>query len=253
MFFQQLFSAGIGLTIFIMALILGKKNRSATDYVLVFWLLVFSLYLISILLLNSNQQEFELYEFLMLEFTEASIFLHGPILFLYTQSLTDFSFRIKLKQIFHFVPFMASFVFLVLLLFKEGQQANVYRDLLLIGKMTSLLIYSLISLKLLHFHKNNVKDIFSNTERKYLSWLSIIVWGILSIWIIAVTSLSLDRFSDIQIPQYGGMFTNISVCILIFVMGYFGVRQPSLFFDYKEKTSPLAKRKGKISEIRAIL
>jgi AraC-like DNA-binding protein len=102
--------------------------------------------------------------------------------------------------------------------------------------MTSLLIYIILVLRILFAHKKKVDEIFSNTEEKHLTWLFLVALGMLCIWIIAVISLFLDRVMDLEIPQYGGLLINIASSIFLFVMGYFGVKQPSLFVEYSEKS-----------------
>lgn len=48
-------------------------------------------------------------------------------------------------------------------------------------------------------------------------------------WCVAVVSLLFEWCTTIAIPQYGGVFVNISVSLFIFVMCYFGIRQPTIF------------------------
>lgn len=243
---EHLLSASIGLGIFIIALMLGKKNRSIADHLLISWLSIITVNLISVFLLNTGEGDFAVWQLLLLEFSEASIFIHGPILYLYTRALTELSFSITPRAILHIVPFIIAFFLLAGPIFYGQEVESVLRNQLLIGKMISLLIYLLLVLKRLYIHKNKVADIFSNTEAKHLTWLFVVAWGILCIWIIAVGSLILDRFTLLSIPQYGGLLTNMAFSVFLFVIGYFGVRQPSLFIEYsrKSKRLPIEEKRG---------
>jgi AraC-like DNA-binding protein len=233
---EYLHSASIGLAVFIIALILGKRNRSVSDHFLVLWLCILTVNFVSVFLLNTKNGDFVVWERLLLEFSEASIFIHGPILYFYTLSLTQVSFEVNRRNALHAIPFFLALSLLVVPIF-YGEEANFnLRNLLLTCKMTSLLIYIILVLRILFAHKKKVDEIFSNTEEKHLTWLFLVALGMLCIWIIAVISLFLDRVMDLEIPQYGGLLINIASSIFLFVMGYFGVKQPSLFVEYSEKS-----------------
>nr|WP_299338741.1 helix-turn-helix domain-containing protein [Allomuricauda sp.] len=237
MMMGYLHAASIGLAVFIIALILGKRNRSVSDHFLVLWLFVLTVNFVSVFLLNTKHGEFVVWEQLLFEFSEASIFIHGPILYFYTLSLTTFSFELNPKIGLHAIPFLIAFSLLTAPIFYDEGVNFQLRNSLLICKMISLLVYVILVLRILFAHKKNVDDIFSNTEEKHLTWLFLVALGVLCLWTIAVVSLFLDRVMYLKIPQYGGLLTNIASSIFLFVIGYFGVKQPSLFVEYSKKVS----------------
>lgn len=239
--FEYLFSSSIGLTLFIVALILGKKPKTGADYSLLVWLSVFAANFSAFLIFHTQQSELNTWQLVTLEFTEASIFLHGPLLFIYSQALIRISFRFKLKLLWHFLPFLLCIIVLLFPLYRGTTVNKNIRDILLILKMTSLGIYLSYVLKMLYAHKANVINIFSNTHKKYLNWLLVIAWGVLTVWLIAVTSMCLERFTSINLPKYEGLVTNSGVAFLLFVIGYHGVRQPSLFRTHGEENSQVRK------------
>jgi len=104
------------------------------------------------------------------------------------------------------------------------------RNWLIALKLISLLIYVLAVIRQIDRHQKNIPTIFSNTEDKLLGWLRFLGWGIVILWSVAAVSLLLELFTTIAIPQYGGIFVNISVSLFIFVMCYFGIRQSRIFF-----------------------
>lgn len=226
-----LYAASIGLILFIVALILGKRNRTVADHLLVSWLLLMFINISSIFLLNTKSGAFEIWEKLLLEFSEASIFVHGPIIYSYSLALTKFNYRLSLKTAVHALPFLIAFVVLAIPVVVEKEVSIIWRNVLLVFKMTSLLIYLILVLQMLLAHKRRIEDLFSNDQDKQLTWLFVIVLGILSIWVIAVLSLGLERMTDMEIPQYGGLLVNVASSLFIFLIGYFGIRQPSLFVD----------------------
>ena len=231
---EHLFASSIGLALFVIALIVGKKKKALADGVLFLWLLVFTFNFIALFLLSGGPRQFMLWEHIIFEFSEASIFLHGPLLYFYTLTLTRISFNFQAKHLLHVAPFVVAFCILIGRLFWDKTEDSSMRNILLVGKMLSLFLYIVLTLKLLKVHKQRITDIFSNTEKKYLTWLLIISWGILIIWGISVISLLVHRFTTLEVPQDGGLLTNIAFSIFFFVLGYFGIRQPAIFLETLE-------------------
>jgi len=231
---EHLFAASIGLALFIIALIIGKRKKMFSDGIFLVWLLLFTSNFISLFLLNNRLGGYSFWELLFFEFSEASIFLHGPMLYFYALALTHISVCFKPKNLLHIAPFVVAMCVLLGRLFLNITGGDNVRNMLLVGKMFSLVIYILLTLKLLKGHNQKIADIFSNTERKQLSWLLIISWGLLTIWVISVASLLVHRFTSLAIPQYGGLLTNIAFSVFFFVIAYFGIRQPAIFLETLE-------------------
>ena len=105
---QYLFVACGGITVFILTLLLGKGKKAISDYILAFILLTILQNLWGLFLLNTLLPPFSVGEELVLEFSEASIFLHGPLLWLYTRSLTENGFSLSRKYMVHFTTFVVA-------------------------------------------------------------------------------------------------------------------------------------------------
>ncbi len=226
---QYLFVASGSLTLFIIALVLGKKNRSLPNTILVVWLAVFVANLLSLFVLYEAQPPFSTIQNLILEFSEVSIFAHGPLLWLYTKSLTEVGFRLNRGHLWHFVPFALGYLFFLLFIFSGSTMDPFLRNIVAFFKMGSLLAYLITVLIKLKKHRIRVEHIFSNIEEKNLRWIAFLSWGILIIWAIGGGSLLLDNLTSVHIPQYGGLMSHVSLCVFIFLMGYFGLNQPSVF------------------------
>lgn len=228
---MQYLAIGSGtLILFLFALIRGKRNKGLADYIMMIWLFLFLTNIAAIFVINKyGILHFFLIK-LLLEFSEASIFLHGPVFWFYTLSLTRISFQFRKKELVHLIPFLAGFA----ILFKgiiSGVTSELIRNILLILKMLSFLIYTLFVISLLKKHRNNIEKIFSNTEEKYLDWLRFLAIGILVIWVIGSVSMVLERTKLASIPDYGGFFLNIAFTSFIFIMGYFGFYQTNVFLN----------------------
>ena len=234
---QYLFVASGSLVLFVIALILGKSNKELSDRILVFWLFIFVVNIASLFVLYQATIPFKLWEQLIIEFTEVSIFAHGPILWLYTLSLTTENFSLQRGHLYHFMPFFLGYILFLVHIFSHIEVHSLARNTIIFLKMGSLLIYLIFVILRLRKHRRRVEHIFSNVEKKYLNWLAFLSWGILIIWAIAGTSLLINRFTVVVIPQYGGIIAHVAICIFIFLMGYFGLNQPSIFVGQQIDTA----------------
>ncbi|MEO0572227.1 MAG: hypothetical protein AAF039_11025, partial [Bacteroidota bacterium] len=169
---QYLFVASGSLTLFIMALILGRKERSLSNSILVAWLILFVINLISLFILYEAEATFSIPQQLILEFSEVSIFAHGPLLWLYTKSLTEESFSLKREHVYHFVPFGLGYALFLIQIFSGSEMTPLLRNTITILKMGSLLAYLTFVLVKLRKHQVRVEHIFSNIEEKNLRWIS---------------------------------------------------------------------------------
>ncbi len=238
---QYLFVASGSITVFILTLIFGKKEKSKSDFILCFILTIILLNFVTLFLLNVGNTPFTKWEEFIFEFSEASIFLYGPLLWLYTKSLTKAGFTIERNHILHFIPFMVAFgYFLIGVLTPLGVAVQI-RNVLLVLKLSSIALYVIMSLKLLDGHEKKIQYLFSNIDRKKLTWLRFLCRSILVIGLIAALSLMVDRFTALSIPQYGGMLTNIALCIFVYALGYFGFKQEFIFQPSRTPSGEIVK------------
>lgn len=214
--------SGIIISIFLVFLLIGKKDKNQADKILAIWLFFTGFHLSLFYLIFSNN--FIKYPyFLGMEIPLPLI--HGPFLYFYICSLTN---QIKeFKKIFvHFIPPFLIFISLlpffslslnekIIIYQKEGfgyknQMTLIYLLIILSG-----IIYIFLSLKKLKQHKKNITEQFSTTEQINLVWLQYLIWGTSVIWIIIVLGENKYIF--------------VSVTCYILFLGYFGIKQVGIF------------------------
>jgi AraC-like DNA-binding protein len=246
--FMSYLYIGCGFLIsFIIALIAGKKGKALPDYILIVWLSIFLANIVTLFLLaRTGYSAGSFGERILFEFSEASIFLHGPFFWFYTLALTQPKFVFRKKYLLHLVPFFLSFLILVWGVIYEGSVNFSVRKELIILKMLSLLIYCIAIILQLRRHRQSIQNIFSNTEEKQLNWLYFLCWGILIIWAIASISLLAGVFTNITTPEYISRFPNLAICIFIYLMGYFGVRQNSIFVKHELENYSIGDKEEKV-------
>ena len=226
---EYLYSGTTILILFISLLIIGKKKRALSDYIFLIWLFILFINVSTFILTAKFNYPAFFAGRILVEISEASIFLHGPMFLFYTLSLSATGFRLGIRQILHLIPFAVCLFILVLGVLFSGEVNATIRTGFTIAKMLSLLIYTSAIIILLNRHRNQVEKIFSNTEHKYLDWLKFLAWGIVVVWIFSTVGLILYNLSAFNKPQHGALLGNLAFCIFVFLMGYFGVKQEAIF------------------------
>lgn len=225
----MLYIIGIFIAFFLALIILTKKGRSLSDTFLGIWMLVIGIHL------------FVYYSFVsglifqypaLIGFNIPYPFLHGPLLYLYTEALTNpEKFETK-KWLLHFIlPICLLISHLPILFLPENERVLVYKQdgkgfetLMLIGSILlsiSGIIYTIITHILLYKHKKRILHHFSNQEKINLNWLRFLFYGMGIIWAVII---------------FGGSdewIFSIATVFVVFI-GYFGIKQVGIFTNQNQ-------------------
>ncbi len=218
------FVAGMGVAIFVELLLLGKKNKSAPDRILTLWmfLTVVHLFLFSMYFTG------EISNVPFLLGTELPLpLLQSVFLYLYVAFLTNQLPGKRKTLLLHFVPAGAMYLYLItFFILPSEQKLFVYRNhgagyetfnlLRHYAVLASGVFYVTWSIILLKKHRNSIQDQFSDLENINLRWLQILTSGMGCIWLLVIL------FND-DILVFSG------VVAFVFLIGFFGVRQSSIF------------------------
>jgi len=214
------------LIFFFLFLLSSKKLKNIADRILVAW---FSLLFLSICTAYVIHFEIDSWDWL-LELTDASAILHGTFAWFYARALTEENFKFYKIDVLHLIPFSIALFAVYGPWFKGETISSTGRNLLMIAKFVIASIYLIFTLKLLHNHRKKMVNYFSNSsDRIELNWLRLLVWGFLFILVISILSQTIHHFTSINIAQFGGFYTNLLVTFFVFVIGYFGFRQTTIF------------------------
>ncbi|SRX76029.1 helix-turn-helix domain-containing protein [Aequorivita antarctica] len=237
----MLYFSGIVIGLFLSALLLTKKRKTQADYILFVWMIALSLNLFLFYLFIS-QLDTE-YPFLLGLIFQLPLY-HGPLLYLYTTSLTKKK-EIRKIHLIHFLPIIISFaLFFDFFLLSSDEKISVYKtggvgyeNILIINSaliIFSGIFYTILSFLRLRAYKKKLKNEFSNTEKINLDWLQYLIIGMSVIWFVVLFATN-----DNQIYT-------IVVLFMIFI-GYFGIRQEGIFT--KRITIPLASQQNEILQL----
>ena len=180
----MLYLSGIILSFFLCFLLFTKRNKTAADHILAFWLGFIGLHLLSFYLLFTGHQE-EYPTFVALGFSLPLV--QGPFLYLYTRQQTS-SAPFRARALLHFLPLLLSYLmFAGFYLLPADQKIEVFRlkgqgyetqsRINLMAINISGLVYTALSLVRLLKYRKNIVHQFSNTDKINFNWLLyLILW-----------------------------------------------------------------------------
>lgn len=182
---------------------------------------------------------------------EVANFLYGPLTWLYVRALTvGRGFRIAGTAWLHFVPFVVSIALLMpFLSLSDSEIADlVYRDAdvsdalglwVLGGILVQLLpipiiaTYLVLAIRQLIVHSRRIRDQFSSIERISLGWLRNLLAALGTLYLLYVFALLFSDF--IGAGRTAERLLDLATILVIYTMGYLGLRQPAIFSGQRGK------------------
>lgn len=235
-----IFIIGIVQAFFIEFILLNKKKKNLSDKILAVWMFVIGIHLFLYYLFHI---EFHNAYPHTLGVIEPFPLLHGPLLFLYVQSLIQPRPKFRTRDWLHTIPAVVYFLCLfpdMVLLTGEEKLQFVFEQIptdppfyiMLFNILTDVsgVTYVIWSLVLLRRHQKNIKDNFSDIEKINLRWLRALIIGMAGIWltVLVTTACGVGSFAD---AVANADYIYVAVTIFIFLIGYFGFRQGAIFSD----------------------
>lgn len=230
---NSIYLIGFIQSLFVSSLLLFKKRKELSDFILVLYILVLGFFLFFLYsngtgLLHKNPY------IVILDILYWT--LMGPLLFIYIDLLTSGSQKLKAKYFIHLLPTIIVFAGFSSYFFQdEVQNFFRYNPETTLHRLASKVwyynspLYYLICLYLLYRHKKKIKQYYSFTRNVDLSWLFYLVHGFAA-FLLAGIFIGLFRvIFNLNIPgifQYNWLV----LIVYIFGMGYYGFRQKGLFY-----------------------
>jgi len=236
--FMFLLGAAQGLSLALLLAGLKRGNRIANRFLIIL-LLVFSIGLVTAFL--TVTYAYRQYPALIgIEWPLA--FLYGPLLYFYVKSLTGQAGQIHRGKLFaHALPAILLYLYLIPVFlmdpaakgeawFFENSHLKNYSpvvDPILYVIIVHIGGYLALSLRILKVHAKNIQENFSSLEQVSLAWLRNLI-------VLFICLLCLFTFNAV-LSQYLGLYReaeflfHLATALLIYGMGYRGIRQPEIF------------------------
>ena len=169
---------------------------------------------------------------------DVTVVLIGPLLYLFIKSLFLKEKKLVLKTLRHFVPVSLHLVLIALptLLYSmfrlEALSYVVSENVYLILRIEDLylIVYLIISLKLLAKYRRILKANYSDLSEHDYSWIKIMLSGALLIMSIYLFIGTYETFSG-DVIWYQDYLIVVAMILLVFFLGYFGVNQSKILLS----------------------
>jgi AraC-like DNA-binding protein len=176
--------------------------------------------------------------------------LYGPLIYLYVSQLTSpVSHETVTRNYWHFLPALIGIVLLLPFFLLDGPEkleltetlrkgGAIEKDtshmlliqlgfnLFMLGTIVQLGLYLLFLIKRLIRHSKSIKNEFSDIDKINLAWLRNLLLGISCIFLLYLGD---QFFPDLMGMNILGDLITVMAVILIYTMGYLGLRQPAIF------------------------
>ncbi len=235
---EFIFIVGAVQAFFLTFLVFNKKNKSKGDYVLALLLVLLGLHLFGYSLeVMCIDTEYPIF----LGFYTAMPMLMGPLIYLYILSYTNISQKFNPLFLLHALPFLffTIAVFLQLTVNSVGsvvEDKNIIEDaqkpiffimgLLRIFWGTIYLIAGLVALKK---HSQRIAKYFSYTENIDLKWLRYLIIMMVVLFVTVIIVNILSNFNELIDYRLGDNIIYLVITIVVFLNGYFGIKQQIIF------------------------
>ena len=158
-----------------------------------------------------------------------SFLLFGPLILFYVRALTEPRFRIQRRGLYHFIFFILMLgIYLPYYLSHKNTRIDQSINES-IGKIITWIViihitlYLALSYRTLRRHLRRIKNTFSSIERISLSWLRVLLSGFFVLWIIGLfVEINGGRDHSMNVVW-------LFVSVLMYIIGYMGLRQPEIF------------------------
>lgn len=166
--------------------------------------------------------------------------LFGPLVYLYAATASDRLRRLGRTDLLHAFPFTAAMVAGIpiyrlsaeakIALYVAIQRGEVPWVALVTDqlKLVSGIGYAVATLLLLRRHRRVIAENYSSLERVNLAWLQWLALAGAAIWLLAV-GLTLVEWIGPRSPLQGDRLIGLSMTVMIYGIGYMGMRQPEIF------------------------
>lgn len=244
------FLLGVAQAVFLaLALLVAKNGNHRANVYLTLMLFVFAVDLFNEFMDNSL---YGLRVLWLMFVTFPTDFLYGPLIWMYVRTLTgkslDFFGHVP---ILHFLPFLLhglaiwskiplSFSPDLLSAYPELKLGNeiqpwIMNEYFAIAAVFHIATYLVLGMVTLRKFRNQVGESFSYLEGVSLQWLRTLLGVLFTLYVLYVLRFVLAAY--IGAVDMADVILNIGLVVVIYSLGYFGLRQPAIFIQVDQSGS----------------
>lgn len=233
---ETIITIGLVQSLFGVLVFLSKRPRHLCFNLLAVWLFVIAIFL------GSQLLPFEVVDYFKPGIFPI-LFLFGPLLYFYVNSLVVEHFKLRWIHAFHVLPLIIiwvhrSFTDAVSVTSSSNLAENpsyIYNKIYYVLLIISLFLYWILSIRLILSHRKKIPYFFSNySKNNTLSWLIFVVFIFLFLIVADRFLSSLQKVLGIAVFQFLSISSNLT--IFTFIMVFFGINQTVIYKPRRRKT-----------------
>lgn len=243
---ESLFLMGAVQALFFTALVLTKRKKSASDFLLALWLFFLAAHLLIPFYIFKNFPDN-----IHLAGTDTGLFIsHTILLYLYASMLSGSKTPLS-HYVFHGIMILLTNCLMQPLILTPREekikiasnqgQPSLFLALIIIVIYLVSFFYLYLTLRRLSNYKQRIRNEFSNIENINLNWLYALTIGLLLFYCISFCGGILLFLLKINLV-YIDFFTYSLLALLVYAIGFFGFRQGRIFVYDTSRTIPPEKR-----------
>lgn len=236
---HTLFAIGIFLSYFMCLLLLRKKHKRTSDYLLAVWFFVIGTHLLEY---TQYLSDFWMRHPHFIAVGAGLPFAHPPLFYLYINFSLHSNEKLKPMHILHFLPVVVYYLAISPFYFysapdKVRVMSDEVFDFSTINVVASVaiaisgMVYPYLAHRLLKRNHTLIREHFSHEEEVNHRWLKYSIWGVFAIFFVVILVVFLQHVVPFEtdIPLDFGIYI-IIICYLVFI-GYFGIRHKGIFTE----------------------
>ncbi|PCI31168.1 MAG: hypothetical protein COB60_12520 [Flavobacteriaceae bacterium] len=236
--------------IVLVGLIRLEEKKLPQKILIILWLII----LINILHSYSALHNLRYFNRTTFIFEDGSRFIGASLIFIYLKSLFFKHTNFIKKNFVHFIPFVLYLILFTLpRLVNILSEPDVFKHVSIIDQSLNLalvkdlyfLVYCFLSLKLFYSVKGNMKYHYSNINEKDFSWLEKFLISISLVIMVDFIITLLEIYFEYNVT-WDGFITLIFLVISVAYLGYYGLKQSTIFLPYLLLEKQHKKRNNKV-------
>jgi len=194
----------VQLLLFTIFLFNYKKGIRLSNKLLALFLFSNAMYIFGYLIISFDNFNF-VYRDFFYHLGNSFGYLFGPTLFLYTKAVCSKHHYSRKSILVHLIPFAAYWIYVITDIVGLSAAFYIFMNL-------QILIYIIASLIILKHYRNEIKKVYSSIEKLNLSWLSVILYAFILMWVIDITTYSLFFLLSLSV-EFLSLMTFLSLLI----------------------------------------
>lgn len=174
-------------------------------------------------------------------------YLYGPLFYIYTKLVSKSETKFGFKNLLHFTPVILVYLISLPVFFYSGAEKIEFIKKMILNEEPLVfniiqwivpfqgIVYTILTIKTVSDYNKKIKHNYSNIEKINLGWLKYLAIGTVTIWTIVAAVYLVHIITDYKTDI--GYILHFSISILIYSVGYFGLKQPEIFMRPQETES----------------